>query len=457
MTNPTLKIGKQTWKFFGLYLGIFYLFPTFFHMLHPEDYRWKFTVPDEKWPLLYFFFTLGLVFIFNTLIPNIKLKGGTPVGNLMMNSRLNLFLVANFLLLSIWFCLNYDINYRHSGESLTESGGLMIVLFAIRTYFKVYLLMHVFRRLNSFKANNVQRLILFLCGLSFVLSLNSSIDAVYVLVALLFVIKKERLLFESPKVLKTILQRVSRIFGKPVVLLCTIVMVIFIGSWNKIGFERAYHKFIDTTRASDIIVNTGMRISTWYASAMSLGYDYDLEDNPLAVEALSGTFEEAVYRGKKLLGVSGAVKPEYQSVSRLNYLNLFHHAPNPRTGTSPGIMASPFYLPLFPINFCIIAIYVVLVLRCFSRVFDRGGSPLTTASSFIILLFVLPVVETPISIINVFDTVFLFFFFFCASVRVVAKEIDKREARANVMMIKQAQESQQAQAQSVGVKVSYAR
>lgn len=329
---------------------------------------------------------------------------------LFIESRIvNLLFSILFLITSIHFFLNFSINFRHK-VAISESGGLIIIMFFFRIYFKVFILKYLFYFFNGIKIRKSDRFILFLVLLGFLFSLNSSWDAIFIFVLIVILLKKEGQVFYTPTIKN--IKAIAGKYFKVLLVVITLFAVVFIGYANKIGSENTIILFSQT---EILFLKVIKRLSVWYISVLTAGVNF-FENSYYALEPLAGTVESVFYRVQVLVGMETS-KPEVWSVNRMNFLHLFIENTNPRTGSSPGVFASVFYLPLFPLNTLVIASFIVYILRKFTDALKAKKNKISTSGLFVMVFFLVPLFESPVNLINILDKPFIYFLFFLAIVR----------------------------------------
>lgn len=408
------KISKSTYKLFGLYIVVFYAVPFLAHLLYPGEFSSLYQNTDILWPLTFILLICMGVFLFDIILPRLKFPSLiiAPFTTIIKHDRLNFVLAIVFLVSAVYFFQNFSINFRHK-QSISEAGGIMMSLFFCRIYFKAF----IFYKLSKFylgqQINGKERITLFIVFLSFIFSLNSSWDAVFIFVLFILLIQKGDEVFSTKAI-----SNISQLFKKYInyiILILVFTAVIFIGYANKVGSEKTLELF---GQIELLFLKVVKRLSVWYISVLTAGVNY-FENTSYAIEPFLGTIQSVWYRIGRLLDFD-IPKPEIWSINRMNYLHLFIENKNPRTGSSPGLFASLFYVPFLPISFFVITCYTVYVLRKFSDVFLRRKKNISSIGLFILLFFMIPLFESPVNLMNVLDKGFIYFIFFTASVKALS-------------------------------------
>ena len=120
-------------------------------------------------------------------------------------------------------------------------------------------------------------------------------------------------------------------------------------------------------------------------------YDYPLSYYSKSIEFRTGT----------LLGVD-VVRPEVQSLSRLNFLvNSFKTSAN--EGTSPGVLASFLYILPLPLGLFAAFIYLRWVTSLIDQLFDLQGFKLSIFGGIFVLQQLLFLYQSPLDFLLIFD------------------------------------------------------
>ncbi|MBF4986193.1 hypothetical protein FNJ87_18355 [Nonlabens mediterrranea] len=399
-------MNNNFFKILLLFFSTFYFYPFILHLFFKEEFSLIYRESNLFESQLFTIIIVMVFFIFykfknNYRIINIHLPG------LIWNRNILYILTFLFFILSAYFYVKYDYQFRHKGEHLSETGGIIIFLTALRSFFKAYLFLNFLYFLRKGKSLG-SPFIYLLIAISFWLSKVSSMDIPLIILPILFSIKKGNLLTQKIKVKIKIF---NNIFTRIALALVIVILIVFMGVANKIGFERAQQSFSDTTFLSSIVFSTSLRFSTYYASVFG-AYSASEQDSDSTNEAIYGTFINTVNRGEYLItGNLVKEKPEFWSVYRANFMNLFLDNSNPRTGASPGIVASAFYFPSTVLGFFIIFLYIWFVVSNLKVILNYNTSKLNLVGILFGFIFVIPFFESPFDYINIFNPSFIYLYF----------------------------------------------
>lgn len=394
----SVKISKNVWSIFFLYILLYYIFPFIMRCIYDQEYNVLYTRQDNLLAFIFVPFFIFLVILINSFWKTKEIFNFRWLGDIFEMKWLNICVLVISVYISLYFYSTYDLKFRQQ-ESMSEAGSMVILLFFLRIYIKLYLLYVLLKFMNGIAIIRYQYFIVSGIVICFILTIMSSFDMIFIFIGFLIFIKKINILFYKKKKSQGLLKRAFKI----VVILLLGYAVVFIGNANKIGVENATEYFTDLSNIGDIFLKTSIRFSVYYASVMSVG-SLDFFNNDLAFQTIEGVFYNMSSRLDVLLGnVKSAERLSYiWSVNRANYLQLFHDTTNPKTGTSPGIIASSFYLPFFPFNFIIVATFMVFILRRLSKVINDSLAVYTTFfSKIVLLLFVIPLFDNPVDHINI--------------------------------------------------------
>ena len=321
------KISKSAYKLFFLYLTIFYLIPFFAHLIYLDEFSQLYQNTNVKWPLIIALLTIVGIIIFDAFFPKIEYNNLLlkPFIWFIKNDKLNFVVSVLFFVAALYFFKNFSINFRHK-VSISQSGGIIMLLFFCRIYFKAYIFLRLIRFYVGYTISRHEKRILLIVLTSFVLSLNSSWDAIFIFVLVIFLFGKEKEIF-STVLVKNIKDLLSKYF-KLILLTLVLLAVVYIGYANKFGAENALHLF---SQLEILFLKVIKRLSVWYISILSAGVNF-FEDSSYAMEPLIGTFQSVFYRLGRIFGMDIS-KPEIWSVNRMNFLHLFNNTTNLRTGS----------------------------------------------------------------------------------------------------------------------------
>lgn len=400
------KISTVAYKHFYFYLLGFFFVPMVAHVFYQEEFKAIYRNMDHYWPILVILFLLFLIPVCDRLLPKVsfpRIKGNPFV--LILSSRsINLYLSVIFFIASIYFFHKFSIAFRHK-ETISGGGGIIILLFSIHVYFKVFILFNLIKSLHDIKKVQLDYLTYFILILSFLLFLNSSWDAIYIFIILLLFINKEKAIFTESKL--TSVNSLLVKYSKPLIFALVIVLVIFIGYANKVGVDNTYDLF---SQLETLLLKVIKRLSMWYASTITAAVNY-FENPEIGWTSFWGTIQNAIYRFGIIFNYTFE-QPEIWSVNRHNFLLLFQENTNSRTGASPGIFASIFYLPLFPLNIFLIIVYIIFILRQFSDFFMSINYKLSAVGLLLLAFFLMPLFEGPLNYLNIADKGLIYFLFF---------------------------------------------
>lgn len=351
---------------------------------------------------------LLIIFIFISLsffIYKVKFKQSYLNGlfiNLFKNSILKISSIV-FLILSSYFFMNYSIKFRHTGENVTDVGGWVIILIALRAYFKAFLFYVLIGRFKNIPLK-INRILFLITAISYFLSMVSSLDIVLIILSILLFLNKEKLLAKKENSSFRLIQTVRNI----ILSVSLFVSIVFFGIANKVGTETAKSLILNNDIIKTVVVSTGLRLSTYYASIHGAINVVDKQENNFS-QGFFGTLENTINRGVYLTTGEKLPRPEVWTIYRANYENLFVDNSNDRTGASPGIVASIFYGPNILSGIMFIPLYIFLIFHYLKWAFSYKLK-LNIFGIIMSLIFVIPLLESPIDQVNIFNTSFIYFY-----------------------------------------------
>lgn len=401
-----------------MFVFVFYLQPIITNYFYPDRMASLYNMSDMTMTNVIVFISVIFFSFLYSLVPAKRVYsfGRNPIMVNMPNA--NFILAVFFTLMSIVFYFQYGLKFRHTGENLSKTAGWVIILVFVRTYFKAFLFVSIFNELKE-KKRIVSRKTYLLIGVSFYFSMVSSFDVINILAAAIFAF------FNRGAILNLFgeKKRVGRLFI-PVFVLFAIMGVFFVGTANKIGVERASKEFFSGGMLKEQILRGSLRLSTNYASVSGVIDAYVLEDRTVK-EALPGTLTNTFNRFWFLLTGERNQAPDIWTISRANYMNLYHQTNNERTGASPGPIASMFYTGNIFLGFILMTIYLIIIFRILKYGFSSKYK-LNFLGYFLCFVFIMPFFESPLDLVNVFNPAFIYVFFSLTSICYLSQENERR-------------------------------
>ena len=409
-----------TYKILFIYIFTHYIIQIFIHNIYYEKLLDKFNGVNYSFLYVLFsiIFFLIIFFIVNRVIPffyfSFKIK---KISNI--KSFLKWIFLILFFISALNFSMNYGLNFRHSNR-LSETGFLVQILGFLRII-AIYIVFTYFTYIIRGNLLLIKdRIYLFILFFSYSLCITGSLHVVFLPIVLMLV-------FLSNNKLKIILinQNISMkkailFFG---IALIISIGVVFVGIANKIGVEKTFNLFIDSEMLDYILSLVSMRVSTSYFSLLIMAHDhifnYDLQFN-IYMMHLQNFLDRLMF----IMSISDYTNTqEIQSINRFNYLILFKNDISNTAGAAPGLIASIFYLPIFPINFLLMSIYLVMIFRILNIYI--GYKKLSFIAIVIIYYFLFVFFEAPPLILRIIDPMSLYFTLFIFGVFFIKQDNDK--------------------------------
>ena len=335
--------------------------------------------------------------IINSILPFLK---GFCVSQQTMR-QLNVaatLLIILFVIASAYFYFNHGIHFRHQ-ERLRNAGILVKLLFFLNFFAKYYVFVMLVKYVKGLEFNRLNKLNLLMILIGSILSLNASMTIIFIfLIAVL-------LIFPKLFILKI---NFFQMLFLGFILLFLGIAVVFMGHANKVGIAKALIIFTDWEMIEYVFVHLIKRVSTSYMSLQNMlcNYPFDLE---LQLKTFSSSFESFMQRLNVVIPLYEAPQEEIVSVNRTNFL-LLYIPYNNHAGTSPGLLASIFYLPFF--GFFLIALYTLAVIRSINRYFYDQHHHLNIIGTLMVFFFALSLFESPLNMLTIINPVVLYFVLF---------------------------------------------
>lgn len=382
-------------KSFYLFMIVLYVPGLIFFPFFEEAYQYYFNYSSSPYlpfflSLIFFSIPFLLFFYFSEKITRTRLFFFSPntVAYFIVITAM-IYFIASFI-----FSLNYSSSFRHVSR-FSDAGPSATLVFMLKPFCDFILLLSIIHVVNGEVLGPKVKISLMLIFLGSALSLNSSLAVLFfplVLGALFY-----RKIFIIP--LFSSLRRILLLF---IFAPLAVFSILLIGIGNKIGYdvflsEISVSYFVNmmgelATRVSTSLFSVTMLWDNYiqgFLSAMNLGHD--------SGESLIHT---ASNRMSLVIG-GGFDRDLIATVDRMNYLNLFKDY-HPRAGASPGVLASMFYFPIFPLGLVFVPLFYVLVLRSVAiHIDDR--LKYNSIYLFSIFYLTLGLFESPLNVFMLLD------------------------------------------------------
>lgn len=402
------NVKHYAFRIFGIYCVIFYVIPaipiTLFGNVLETVIRPR---PNYLLGLLFVFFCFFL-FTLTLKLPTFRLPIlGQRLAKLAFDARLSFFYAVFFVVFALSTRSAMGLSFRHTGSTLTEVGAIGFILQFLKVFFSISILVH-YRLVSDNVHARLRSKTLFLIALGFLISIQASIEIIFVLCALL----------ASGTKWKRIFRRQSRFRRWAAFAIIPILAfsVLFVGIANKQGIEQAWTAIWNIEKIYRIF---SARLSYQFTS-MSMHVSESFLNFGLFLEAFSNVVGTSVYRASVLLGIETASKPEVVSISRMNFLQLTSDW-RERTGTSPSILGSIFYLP--GAGFAIF--YYVFIIRAVALMIARIMAPHLDNIIFLLLSMIIlaGVLDAALDTLNPLSPAFVRLFFLYLGVVYITRKV----------------------------------
>lgn len=302
------------------------------------------------------------------------------------------FMVFMYLVASINFYMNYDMQFRYNFR-LRDANFLakMLVLITPVIYLIVFYIILAY--IKTEKISNISKLYLIIILVGTLLSINSSTTFIFILVILLLLLKPNLLLKKI---------NFFNIIVVFILLFMAIAGVVFVGTADKGGVDYALKIFSSYEQIHALFGEMFVRISSSFMSILALENDYSFNFNFKldAIESVWSTFLNRILIliPFETVNFSDQVLP---SINRLNYEIVF----KPylfAAGATPGLIASIFYIPFLPIGVLFISAYTLMIIRAINRYYE-GVNHYNIIMLILTLFFFSSFFEAPLSILSIIE------------------------------------------------------
>lgn len=411
------KISKQVTRIFYCFLAFYYLVPFLADLVYPDFFSTMFQVTGKYVYIIILPLFVMLILLFDNILPRINNRNKLilAVGKFATNNYVCLLLSVIYLILSFKFFSEYSIQFRHT-ESISGASQYVIFVFLLMSYFKIYIIYNVFRVLDGYSYNKYDWYTIIFVIVSFFLTANSTYDVLYLLILILVSTSfYKTIYFKSNSFSEAVKSYILYVF-----LMLFILLGAFMGIANKYGIDASILKVFGGEMAVLIL----RRLSMWYVSIFS-SINELMHDYYFALDAWEGMFMDMYRRFKILIGMDGGSKPEIWSINRLNH-TLVYKPVTSHAGSSPGLIATIFYIPFFPSGLFIMVIYTIYILRLLSKIISNFNKELSFIGYMLLMLNLLIFFESPISQLNIISKNFVYFLLAISMLNYYSQKVKKK-------------------------------
>lgn len=343
-THPSAALGIATnqqslnsaklyaYRIFGLYCLVYYGLPAvvFLFFGNPLELAIR-PRPDYLGGFAYVVFSF-MLFTLALKLPTIRFPPvGRTLARLAFDARLSFAYAAFFVVFALGTRSTLDLSFRQTGSALADVGAIGFVMQFLNIFFGISILVH-YRMIHEKVDQKLRSKVLLLIALGFAFSIQASLDVLYVFCALLASGTRWRRVFG----LHLKIVRRAAIAVIPLIVLAAL----FVGTANKQGIEQA----LAILSNFDSIIQLFSRRLSYHFTSTSMHVSESFLNFSLFFEAIENVLNTTIYRASVLLGIDNVSKPEVVSISRMNFLQLTASWRS-RTGASPSILGSTFYMP----------------------------------------------------------------------------------------------------------------
>ena len=330
------------------------------------------------------------------------------------------------LVCAFYYFIHHDIGFRHSLR-VSDARFFVALLPFTKAFFLAFGVKIFSERLREMPVSLSTRMILLLSAVSFLISVNASFDLLYVALFVglsVFPKRSFKIIFNS-----------GFTWFHGALLFFALVLPILVGVFNKYSVEAFYSLYMNDMSGVKQFLNELMaRLSTPLVSAINLVHLHNF--NEISYGILEDTFGRI---GQKVSGFLRVINSEWDTtdataiygVNRYNYLILYQDASQlKRTGASPGLFGSALFFDYVLLGILMVGLYTAFILRLFNRIFCQGNTKLNFISKLTILVLALPLFESPLEFLALFNhwNLYLFLLIFISVTEV--KDAPTKEAKS---------------------------
>ncbi len=387
-----------------LFIFLMYFPGVVFSYFYVEEFNQYYRLADYNYITFYCFFVFFCLvffvvssFVYHT--PELNFKKAS----IEFKKKVDTTLSFIFLLLSLYFFINFSSDFRHSSR-ISESGVLVSVLWIVKPMVSVIIVSYVIEACNYGRLSAETKKNLIIIFFSMLLSLTSSMQILHLLIV--------ALLFTRPTLFSVdFLGLISlKGIGLFVLLIITMLAAVVIGLANKVGSERIYSlEFLSVLH--NYLGSILPRVSSSFTSLLTIlneifnsTYNFDFTKSVV----------DTINKRLSLLFDLPLTNDEINVINKYNQTRVFIGNPE-RAGASPGILASMLYFPFFPVGIIVICLYLSYGAKLIASTLAKKAN-IGFLSGFSIVAMLLFFLEAPLNFFYVFDpftfTVIFFLFYF---------------------------------------------
>lgn len=386
---------------FLLFIFLTYIPGLIFYPFFSERYNTYFSYSGAAWESLIFVFLLFSVvfFLLNGFLgkmPRLKL----PNFSKKFSSWFFIIVSFLFLIFSFYFFIKFSISFRHKNR-LSDAGVVIIALFFLKYLILVYTYLCFSMLTRGASLNKCCKFTLVIMLIGWILSLNSSLQVVYVFIVLVMLLKPD--MYNRVEDF-----RFRKLFSYSAVVFSCLFLVLFIGIGNKVGIA-----YLFTDEGIDFLTSYGSTVAARGSTSLyslAMAYDTYFLKPEISFHLISLEFYTFLNRAALYIPF-GQFNPDMiDTVSRFNYMLSFaNHAD--RAGGTPGFLATVIYAGGLPLGFIVMSFYLFFIVRLMSRPLI-GIRRLRLLNIAVMCYFILPLMENPLSTINLLNPASFYFVFF---------------------------------------------
>lgn len=387
-----------------LFIFLMYFPGVVFSYFYIEEFNQYYRLSDYNYISFFcFFLFFCLVFFVVSSFVNHSPGFNFNKASIRFKKNVDITLSCIFLLLSLYFTVNFSSDFRHSSR-ISESGILVSVLWIVKPMVSVIIVSYVIEACNYGYLTAETKRNLIIIFFSMLFSLTSSMQILHLLIVIL--------LFTRPNLFRVnFLGLISlKGIGLFALLIITMLVAVVIGLANKVGSEKIYSlEFLNVLH--NYLGSILPRISSSFTSLLTILNDiFNANHNFDFTKSVVDTINK---RFSLLFGLP-LTNDEINVINKYNQTRVFIGNPE-RAGASPGILASMLYFPFFPVGIIVICLYLSYGAKLIASTLAKKVN-IGFLSGFSVTVMLLFFLEAPLNFFYVLDpftfTVIFFLFYF---------------------------------------------
>ncbi len=403
MFLKTRLIRSIGFKLLIILIFIDYVPQAIFHYFLKEEIGEIYTTTDFNSLIVFpfIFIYLSSIILLDNILPHVNVKI-FKIKRKTFDTFMLLILLF-FLVSSIYFFNQYDISFRHT-HRLHETGILIRIIPFLKSISIIYVLYLFSVIIERQKLSLLQRINILLIFISFLLSITSALETIFMFILILLLLPTDRIYRICTSKLGALKFIIFACF-----LFLSSLAAVYIGFANKIGVDATNKLIFNIEGIGYIFTHVLVRISTYEETFLVMFYKY-LYSSDIQIYLWEHILIVIKNRLASIVPIF-TYDPYYiTTINTVSYKLLFlSDIQKEGAGSTPGPLASMLFFPFFPLGLIIMSFYSLIVIRAFNKLFPNK---INVLGLIILTYFFARFFESPINILYIIEPISVMFIIF---------------------------------------------